>query len=128
MVGELAVSPLKRALDIAAVRHNVISHNIANADTPGFKRQEVSFGSVLSAAYGDMTMTRTNPGHLLPVKGTENSVKIQEVSGSIRPDGNNVTIETEMARLSQNTMYYQAVSTQMGKYFGRLRTAISGRG
>jgi flagellar basal-body rod protein FlgB len=128
MLGDLAVYPLRRALDLAAIRHDVISHNIANADTPGFKRQEVSFDSVLSAAYEDLSMIRTNPAHLLPVTKTGSAVKVREISGSVRPDGNNVTIETEMARLGQNTMYYQAVSAQLGKYFGRLRTAISGRG
>jgi flagellar basal-body rod protein FlgB len=126
MLEDKTVATLRRSLDVAAFRHDLLSHNIANADTPGYQRMDISFASLLNDA-SSIGLTRTNAAHLVGTKDA-GMIQVERTPGAARADGNTVVIESEMASLSQNTMYYQAISTQLAKYLGRMRLAISGRG
>lgn len=128
MLNNSTISALSRSLDGSALRQELLAHNIANADTPGYQRHDLDFAAFLKASEGNMATTRTHPRHLTPngVSGMPRGVPTRD--GAIRADGNTVVIETEMARLSQNAMFFQSLSNQLNKEFGRLRAAISGRG
>ncbi|HHZ19876.1 MAG TPA: flagellar basal body rod protein FlgB [Firmicutes bacterium] len=127
MIDHPTVNTMKRALDVSALRHELLAQNIANVDTPGYRRIDLSFATILADAEKQLAMDRTNKAHLPGKEDSGMPLIVRRVEGAARNDGNNVVIETEMARLTQNTMYFQAVSAQLGKYFDRLRLVISGR-
>lgn len=121
---------LEKALDAASLRQSVLSHNIANVNTPGYKRSFVTFEETLQQALGKknkMALAGFLPGHLKTTNRLE-KVKPQvekDKSTSHRQDGNNVDVDVEMAQLAMNTInYYTAISRVNGK-LGVLRYVIS---
>jgi flagellar basal-body rod protein FlgB len=135
LFGNQTMSVLSNALRATDLEHQVIAHNLANVDTPGFKRSEVLFQSTLAAALRAQTDgsdqlqgTRTNPNHL-PIGEVASPSDVQgqavvRAETSLRPDGNNVDIDAEMTRLSENTVLYQALSQLVKMKLTQLRSAI----
>jgi flagellar basal-body rod protein FlgB len=120
---------LERALAAAALRHKVISNNIANVNTPGFKKSDVVFEDRLAEAMagGKAALSRTHARHL-PGRGAaggEGPAIVTDTTTSLRTDGNNVDIDAEMAGIAKNSIYYDAVAQQLGRYFTNLKSAIS---
>ncbi len=122
------VDLLANAADYSWTRNEVISSNIANVDTPNYKRQDVSFESVLSNAVSkaessSKTLTQTirdiNYDNVKPTIYTDNS------NLSYRLDGNNVDIDTEEVELASNQLYYKGVTDSMKQNFDRLRAAMT---
>ena len=100
---------MSRMMDAAEIQHRVISHNIANVNTPGYHRLEVSFEEVLRNA------DRVSRGQ--PV--------VREQSGlTERADGNNVDIDREVGALQKNAMAYQTYSQLMASQLQMMRRAI----
>jgi flagellar basal-body rod protein FlgB len=96
---DLTQTAIERALAGSAVRQGLIADNIANASTPGYKRTDVDFQSVLAGALSSGDETN--------VKDVQFSPQVDSSVGST--DGNNVDIETEMADMSENAATYQAL-------------------
>ncbi|MCL2003389.1 MAG: flagellar basal body rod protein FlgB [Oscillospiraceae bacterium] len=121
---------MHRGLDAAWMRHSVISHNIANVDTPGYKAQHVEFESVLKAAMrgdGGIQMTVTHPGHIQihpPNPAQARPVTVTDNHYTIRMDDNNVDIDHQMAQMVQNTIQYNALSDRVTSSFSRLKLVI----
>ena len=118
-------------VDYSWTRNEVLSSNIANVDTPNYKRQDVSFESVLSAALakaGSMshnltqTVRNVNYNNIKPIIYTDNA------SLSYRIDGNNVDIDQEQIELASNQLYYNGVVDSLKQEFSRFRTAMSTSG
>jgi flagellar basal-body rod protein FlgB len=132
LLNSTQVSILEKALSASSLRHKVISNNIANVNTPKFKKSEVSFEDQLAAALDAQTtstpIARTHERHL-PTKSTginvEPTINVINTT-SFRSDGSNVDIDTEMAGLAKNSIYYDAVAQQISKYFSNLKSVISG--
>lgn len=134
IIGSRTMDILERALDASSLRHNVISNNIANVDTPGFKRSDVLFEDQLKMAIQGSSPSKisgyiTNSRHI-PIGDSKSAlvtpiVKVQDDT-SQRNDGNNVDIDSEMAKLAENTLWYQTLSSQMNDEFSLLKTAING--
>ncbi|MDI6823458.1 MAG: flagellar basal body rod protein FlgB [Bacillota bacterium] len=120
------VRGIERALAAAVRRHQALADNVANADTPGYKRQDVRFWGELQRAQERLAVTRTHPGHL-PGAVPGNSPRVVRDSTAGRPDGNNVDIEFELASLAENGLWYQALLRQLGARFAMWRTVIEGR-
>jgi len=120
---------LEQALAASSLRQKVISNNIANVNTPGYKKSEVSFEDMLQSAMSNdkLQMTQTNPKHL-PLGQRGMSVPTPQVhiitNTSTRTDGSNVDIDIEMANLAKNSIYYDAVAQQLGSYFSGIKSAI----
>lgn len=120
---------LERALAAAALRHKVIANNIANVNTPGFKKSEVSFEDKLQQALAGthLPLAVTNSRHLSGA--SDASLPMPEVytvvNTTMRQDGNNVDIDQEMALMAENNIYYNAVAQQISNYFAGLKTAIN---
>lgn len=132
MVKSILSSPqenvLTNALSAAALRHKVISNNIANVNTPGFKRSVVSFEDHLAEAIeqGGQVLTLTHDRHLPGrMAGGYAPVISTDANTSLRTDGNNVDIDVEMANLAKNNIYYDAVVGQLSRYFSNLKSAIN---
>ena len=98
---DVTQSALDKALQGAALRQQLIANNIANANTPGYKRSDVDFASQLQGALesGDPESA---------VAGTQFAAAPDTTSSS-RADGNNVDIDSEMANLSENAVTYQTL-------------------
>lgn len=108
---------LTQVLDAAALRHRVISQNVANVNTPGYRRREVAFEA-------DMAKALASPGG-----ATTAQVKPQVVvaDGPERVDGNTVDIDREMNDLTKNALLYQAATQIVASRVAALRSAIAGR-
>jgi len=119
---------MEKALGAAALRNQVISNNIANVNTPGFKHNDVQFEGVLAQALDNrskLSLSATNNRHIAGTAGTEIAPTITtSAETSMRVDGNNVDIDTEMANIAKNTIYYNAVAHQLGRYFTNLKSVI----
>lgn len=122
---------LQRGLQAATLRHEVISNNIANVNTPQFKRSSVVFEELLAKELmpeptGKLEMVRTHDRHLpVPLHGKITPEIQLEKDDTMRADGNNVDIDREMADLAKNQLYYNALATQMRGYVRRLKDVIS---
>lgn len=115
---------LERVLDQAAFRHQVLSTNIANVDTPHYHTRDLpTFAGQIEQAMapdGDAPDDAALPS-LTPVA--------REVRGLMeRPDGNNVSVERESLLLAQNQLRFEVAVAFLKAEFHRLSTAINGGG
>jgi flagellar basal-body rod protein FlgB len=113
-----------RALDAASLRQQTIAHNLANVNTPGFKRQDVTFERQLSHALLEHRTARNADDH--PVDRVRPQI-VTPSNSSLRADGNNVDMEAENVNSAINTLKYEALTQMVGGYFSGLKAAISGR-
>ena len=128
-----AINVLGRGLQAANLRHAVISDNIANVNTPNFKKSEVVFESLLAEQMTNDTkklaMVRTRDKHLPIVKeqGLVSPQIQEDGTTSMRTDNNNVDIDIEMAELAKNNVYYNALSRQIGGNINDTKMVIRGQ-
>lgn len=128
-------SLLNRAMDITWRAKEVTADNIANVDTPGFKRSEVLFQKNLQQALSlgsPKSLTTTHARHIqgqaFRMRGGNNIIIDHITDSAYRNDGNNVDIDMEMAGLTKNNLFYDALSQSMSNEIRLLRLAITGRG
>lgn len=121
------INVLDKAADAANTRNEILANNIANNDTPNYKRKDVSFENYLEQALigGEILDERIADinSHLSDFGGityTDNSTL------SYRLDGNNVDIDTENAYLAENQIRYNALVEQIGQEFARYKTVLTG--
>lgn len=123
-----SVTGLSRSMDLTWKRNQALSANIANAETPQYRAIDVSFGNELERAFeaqeGPSVTGVTNPGHIDITGQTSNSKLVKDLSGSTKPDGNNVDIDLQMGRLAQNSGDYANAARLIRRQIGLLRTAI----
>lgn len=121
----------EKALDAAWTRNEVIAQNIANVDTPGYKKSTVAFEEYLDDALdkGGFKGFTTDKRHI-PIEGgsLENAkIKITKEYNNLstRLDGNNVDIESEMASLAKNDIRYNTLVQSISGGYQRLKSVIS---
>lgn len=122
---------MNHAMDASMLRHEILADNIANIDTPGFKRSDVSFQRELQRALDNspyIELNRTGKRHFESSPG-RNPHRVHgrayaEVDTWTRNDHNNVDPEVEMSHIAQNTMYFQAISTRVAASFRGLTSII----
>ena len=128
------INLLAKSVELRAKNHNLISGNLANAETPGYVPFGLSFEKELKqAADGKKVggVSNTHPRHI-PLKGQAadlNDVKGQVVAtpaSSIGEDGNMVEVEGEVSRMTQNQLMFNATIQILGKKFEGIKTAIKG--
>ncbi len=130
------VEMLKNAMDGAGTMHASLANNIANANTPNFRRSTVSFKEALAATEGtppdsdSLAMITTDERQIgtgaaaAPVP-FEAKAEVDDTT-QMRVDKSNVDIDKEMAQLSINAGYGQTMEQLLQVQFMRLREAISG--
>ena len=106
---------LVRLLDSTALRHRVLTANLANADTPGYVRQDVNFEEQLAEAVRTGNLDRFSA-----------SVSEDRVSPA-RADGNNVAIDQELSEISKNALMHQMGIQLLQAKLSIQRIAITGR-
>ncbi|AIF66370.1 flagellar basal body rod protein FlgB [Terribacillus saccharophilus] len=123
------IQALDRSLDYANLKNQTIANNIANADTPGYKTETVSFKDTLQETMNaGFTAKRTNSKHLVfgsSEAASEFQVTKQE-NTSYTNSENNVDIDKEMSELADNQLYYQALVDRMSGKFNSLSKVITG--
>ncbi len=120
-----------KALDAAELRQQVITNNIANATTPGYKKSVVRFEEHLSAAMNNKGIAgyRTDARHIPIGRGGLEDVQSQVKKFKptfINNNHNNVDIEEEMTNLAKNQIWYDALSQNMTGKFQKIKTVIGG--
>ena len=122
---------MERALSAANLRHEVISDNLANINTPNFKRSQVVFEELLSKEIfgeesGELPLVRTHEKHLPVTKFEKATARVElDDSTSMRVDNNNVDVDSEMASLAKNQLYYSAAARQLGGFISRVKSVMS---
>lgn len=110
-----------KLLDAATLRHEAIAANVANAETPGYRRIDVSpsFATELRAsmARGDLPQTAAN---LQPT--LEQDVHAR----TVRPDGNSVDIEHELLEMNRNSAEHEYLTQVVTYNLKQLKMAITG--
>ena len=119
------INILEKAADASWKRETLIANNIANAQTPGYKRQDLDFQtalrneisrfkySSLDKKIQDVDLTKLNP-----------DIYTDHGNYSYRLDGNNADIDTEQVELASEQIKYQALTTSITSEFTRLQTVL----
>jgi len=125
---------LERSLEAASLRQKVIANNIANVDTPNFKRSEVRFEEYLrqevDTSRGHLIGHRTDERHLQigrPSASGGRAEIITDQTTSFNHNNNNVDIEYEMSLLAENQLRYNLLIDRTNGFFKSMRTAIDRR-
>lgn len=110
----------------SSMRHEVLINNIANANTPNFKRNDVSFQSALEGAINpQLPLKTTKSKHINIATSTTEPLIIQDQETSLRSDGNNVDIDIELASMAENNLYFNSLVNFLSSQLSLLRQAIS---
>lgn len=112
----------RKLLDVAALRQDAIATNVANAETPGFRRLDIApdFATQLRSRMesGDFAQSANT---LVPHLAADQAAR------SIRPDGNTVEIEHELLAMNRNAVEHQFLSDIVSSNLKQLKMAITGR-
>ena len=120
------INLLTKAADASWKRETVISNNIANVNTPGYKRKDLNFQGVLTEELGrckyesldskvsDVDLSRLDP-----------QIYVDSANYSYRMDGNNVDIDTENVELASEQIRYEGLTDCINSEFERMKAVIS---
>lgn len=120
------INLLDRTLDLRSLRHNLISSNIANQETPGYKAVDIDFKAALDKAEGEtLPLINSDGRHIEGVSsGSEGKVSVQRTGVDDGYDKNSVNIEMEMAKMAENTLMYNAAAEILARKFRGLEYAV----
>ncbi|MBA3849846.1 MAG: flagellar basal body rod protein FlgB [Opitutus sp.] len=111
----------RKLLDAAALRQEAIASNIANAETPGYRRLDIA------PDFADQLKARIRAGDL--DRAIELKPKLVEDTHArtVRPDGNTVEIENELLAMNRNSVEYEFLTEVVSRNIKQLKLAITGR-
>ncbi len=123
------IGALNTSLNLRLANQNVISSNIANADTPGYKSKAMEFEQTFRNALhsgGPIQVEQTAQGHLGPHMTDPVHPEIYDDPNGVESlDGNTVDRSAEMAKLAENQLLYDASTEILKRKLGMLKYAIS---
>ncbi len=113
----------RKLLDAAALRQEAIASNIANADTPGYRRIDVApdFVSQLKARMATTGSLSAGDASTLAPKLAEDTH-----ARTVRPDGNSVEVEHELLAMNRNAVEYEYLTEVVSRNIKQLKMAITG--
>lgn len=122
-------SIMEKSLNAAWLRNDVIAQNIANDDTPMYKRKDVAFEDVLNASVNKLEAKVTNKKHIPFNTSNIDNIQPQITESnsdvSMRIDGNNVDIDNEMASLAKNTIKYNTLVQLINGSYSKIKNVIA---
>ena len=121
------INVLKSAADASWLREEVLTNNIANVDTPNYKRQDVEFTTYLKSALeqaGTPASTLTQKVNEANLSGITTRTYTENTTLSYRMDGNNVDLSTENAELAAEQINYNALIDSMNNEFTRMKAVL----
>jgi flagellar basal-body rod protein FlgB len=110
---------LSQLMDATALRQQVVTHNLANLNTPGYQRLEATFEDQFQKAL-------SGPGDVARAAGVKAQVKAS-AEGSARADGNNVDLDREVGELQRTALMFQTYTKLMEARLGMMRRAMDSR-
>jgi flagellar basal-body rod protein FlgB len=121
IVFDRTIQMIEDRLSLNSMNQKLISGNLANIDTPGYKTKELSFESTLRQSLEEqvLQMVRSNDRHFAPDDPLE-ALENQEVV-----EGGSVDLDTQMVNLTKNSIEYQHMVGMLNKKFTMLKTAIT---
>lgn len=124
------MTALQKQLDSSALAQRVIANNVANVNTPGFKKSHVSFAEQLKRALDKKlpALVTSSPRHFggsMDIKQVSPRV-VQESDTTMRYGQNNVDIDQEMVNLAANTIQYEFSANAISGKLGLLGYVIRG--
>ncbi|MBQ8596537.1 MAG: flagellar basal body rod protein FlgB [Lachnospiraceae bacterium] len=119
------VNVMGKAADAAWQRNEIIANNIANVDTPNYKRQDINFEAQLRRALGE-SRYETVDAKVSHITSSELEARVYTDSAnfSYRLDGNNVDIDTENVELASNQIKYNGLVTSINHEFSNLKMVL----
>lgn len=120
LFSDIATTVIAKSLDMHGMRHRIIANNIANVETPGYIRTDVSFDAQLKEA-----LDQPNPTIARNMIIDRQPEVKEDLSSPIKPNGNNVNIDKEMAEMTKNTTDYETLLRLMGMKGAMMLTAIT---
>jgi len=129
MTGIALLSALTAKLRWTQQRQDLLAQNVANADTPNYRGQELkpfSFGDTLDNLPLDPGASAGDDPLAIPIAGDDPAVADphQQLSFEVTPEGNGVTLEDEMMKVTANQLDYQAATSLYSQSLGLIKTAI----
>ena len=122
------IGALNTSLNLRLTNQNVISSNIANADTPGYKAKSMEFESAFRDALGvggKLPMAETDPDHIVHRATDPVDPEIYDDPNGVESlDGNTVDRASEMAKMAENQLVYDASTEILKRKLGMLKYAI----
>ncbi|WP_028545148.1 flagellar basal body rod protein FlgB [Paenibacillus taiwanensis] len=131
LLNGLQFRQLEGAIQAAAARQNATANNIANVDTPYYKRSDVQFESILrdQMSGGSLTGRRTNEKHFYigPSQGVPEFKTVKDESTVMGNNANNVDMDREMALQAENQLRYFTYVQQVNHHINMMRTGMDVR-
>ncbi|MBQ7476415.1 MAG: flagellar basal body rod protein FlgB [Selenomonadaceae bacterium] len=139
MIEQILHSPnfnyLPRAMTAATMRHEIVSQNIANVNTPNYRRSVVDFEDALANELygkeedtaGKLKMVRTRDKHLPAESLPKHAMPtvVEDTTTIMRTDNNNVDIDIEMSSMLKNQLYFNALAGQFRAHVNKVRNVIT---
>jgi len=119
-----------KLLDLASAKNNLIASNIANVETPGYKKRTIDFDGELRKSMEETKIrpALTHERHIPLTNAPEGPLKVIQINEQVNSTGvNSVDIDQEMAELAQNQIIYQFGAKMLDKKFNSLHDVIRGR-
>ncbi len=113
------ISTLATVLEATSKRQSVLANNLANANTPFYKRLDLKFKDELAKAISS--------GDINEIQNFKPTI-VEDTTTPARPDGNNVSLQKEMAEINENALLFNFAAKAIAKKFDGLKKAIKGRG
>lgn len=124
---QLVYNLLKKSLDVSSLKGKVIANNIANVNTKGFKRSDVSFEDTLKQQNDDVLQLNASDARHFTDEDKSGEIKVNlDNASSMREDGNNVDIDYEMINQASNSLMYDALINQVNSRMSMMKYVIDG--
>ena len=117
VASESTYSLLRQAMAVSNQRASLISSNIANVNTANYKAKQIVFESQLADATQGLALNRTHKAHMGYLGASQGAYVTASNTGTVKENGNNVDLDSEMVSQAMNTIYYEALEKQIS---GRL--------
>lgn len=130
VVEKSTIKHYSKLLDLSALKNKTLASNIANAETPGYKKKTFDFDQELRKSMQEpgLRKTQTHPKHIPLGNSADRPPKIRVIKSSVNSTGvNSVDIDQEMAELAQNQIIFQFGSKMLDKKFNALKDVIKSK-
>ena len=118
------IEGLAAGLDYHMARHNLLAANLANVDTPGFRSQDLKRTDGFAGAL-EVELAGTDPGHIRLGSSTPHTKVTTDRETPVDADGNSVSLDKEVVKISSNHMRYETIGTLTASALAGLAWAAS---
>jgi flagellar basal-body rod protein FlgB len=132
MFDRMRINDLNYGMNVSSVASDVITKNIANADTPFYKAEKLVFSEVMDEYFSDwkkLPLIKTDEKHIEPKNLSMEPSSFIRYQNNMSPrnDFNDVNLDFEMSSLASNGIQYSIMTQITGSSFTKLKEAIRGR-